>query len=149
MSNPESPPTLRIHRLPHCHTLPTYAHPGDAGMDLYSASDVRLWAGQREAVPTGIRVAIPDGYEMQIRPRSGLAAKHGITVLNAPGTIDAGYRGEVLVLLHNTSTYVHEIKRGERIAQAVIAPVVRATLLEVEALDETERGEGGLGSSGR
>jgi dUTP pyrophosphatase len=104
---------------------------------------------KRAMVPTGLTMALPDGYEAQVRPRSGLAAKHGITCLNTPGTIDADYRGEVKVILINLGDEAFVIKRGERIAQMVIAPVTRATLTEVETLDETARGAGGFGSTGR
>lgn len=128
--------------------LPAYATAGAAGMDVVSAEDVTIATGARHAVATGLSVAIPAGYEIQVRPRSGLALKHGITVANAPGTIDSDYRGEVKVILINHGEEPFAIRRGDRIAQLVLAPVTRATWLEVAELDETERGEGGFGSTG-
>ena len=146
-------PDIRIalKRLPHGEglPLPAYATEHAAGMDVVAAEDVTLRPGWRHAVPTGFAIAIPEGYEVQVRPRSGLALKHGITCLNTPGTIDADYRGEVKVILANLGTAVVELARGERIAQLVPAPVQRATFVEVEELDETARGEGGFGSTGR
>ena len=129
--------------------LPAYQTPGAAGMDLRAAEDVRLEPGQRAAVSTGFRVAIDAGFEGQVRARSSLALKRGLIVPNAPGTIDSDYRGELKVLLANVGLAPVEIPRGERIAQIVIAPVVQAAVLEVNDLDETERGEGGFGSTGR
>ena len=128
--------------------LPAYATDGAAGMDVVSAEDRVLNPGDRAAVATGLALAIPDGYEVQVRPRSGLAIKHGITVANAPGTIDSDYRGEMKVILINHGLEPYEIRRGDRIAQAVLCPVVRASWLEVHELDETARGEGGFGSTG-
>lgn len=128
--------------------LPAYATDGAAGMDVVSAEDVTIAKGARHAVATGLSVAIPAGYEIQVRPRSGLALKHGITVANAPGTIDSDYRGEVKVILINLGQEPFAIRRGDRIAQLVLAPVTRATWLEVAELDVTERGEGGFGSTG-
>lgn len=128
--------------------LPAYATDGAAGMDVVSAEDVTIAKGARHAVATGLSVAIPAGYEIQVRPRSGLALKHGITVANAPGTIDSDYRGEVKVILINLGQEPFAIRRGDRIAQLVLAPVTRASWLEVAELDETERGEGGFGSTG-
>jgi dUTP pyrophosphatase len=126
---------------------------GAAGVDLPAAlapgAELVLWPGERALVPTGFSIALPDGYEAQIRPRSGLAAKHGITVLNTPGTIDADYRGEVKVILINHGAEPFAIRRGDRIAQMVVAPVVAVQFDEVEMLDETERGTGGHGSTGR
>ncbi len=141
---------VQIKRLPHGEGLPvpSYATSGAAGMDVVAAEDVTLQSGQRFAVPTGFALAIPDGYEIQVRPRSGLAFKHGITVPNTPGTIDSDYRGELLILLINHGIREFEIKRGDRIAQLVLAPVVQAVWDEVDELDETERGEGGFGSTG-
>src|SRR3954471_23853486 len=124
--------------------LPSYASAGAAGLDVVAAEDVTLAPGARHAVATGFAVAIPDGYEVQVRPRSGLAFKHGITCLNAPGTIDADYRGEVKVILANLGVEPFEIVRGERIAQLIPAAVQRASFAEVEDLDETARGEGGF-----
>lgn len=128
--------------------LPVYATGGAAGMDVVAAEDRVLAPGDRAAVATGLAMAIPDGFEMQIRPRSGLALKHGITVANAPGTIDADYRGELKVILVNLGHEPYAIARGDRIAQAVLSPVVRASWLEVHELGETARGEGGFGSTG-
>ena len=141
---------IQLQRLPHGEglTLPAYATAGAAGMDIVSAEDLMLAPGARHAVATGFAMAIPDGYEVQVRPRSGLALKHGVTVANAPGTIDSDYRGEVKVILINLSSTAFAIKRGDRIAQLVLAPVQRATLLEVDTLDETIRGAGGFGSTG-
>jgi len=129
--------------------LPSYAHPGDAGMDLFSYETYILKLGERRLFKTGLKVEIPEGYEMQIRPRSGSALNHGVTVLNTPGTIDAGYRGEVGVILINHGEEVYSIKKGDKIAQAVISSVERAVLEEVEKLEESSRGEGGFGSTGK
>lgn len=128
--------------------LPAYATDGAAGMDVVSAEERVLVPGERAAVSTGIAMAVPDGYELQIRPRSGLALKHGITVPNTPGTIDSDYRGELKVILINHGTEPYKLRRGDRIAQAVLSPVVRASWLEVHELDATQRGEGGFGSTG-
>ncbi len=128
--------------------LPVYATEGAAGMDVVSAEDVTLPAGGRHAVATGLAVAIPHGFEIQVRPRSGLALKHGVTVANAPGTIDSDYRGEVKVILINLGQEPFAIRRGDRVAQLVLAPVTRGSWLEVEELDDTARGEGGFGSTG-
>lgn len=129
--------------------LPAYATAGAAGMDIVAAEDCTLAPGARHAVSTGFALAIPAGYEVQVRPRSGLAIKHGITCLNTPGTIDSDYRGEVKVILVNLGQEPFAIARGERIAQLVPAPVLRATLDEATSLDETARGSGGFGSTGR
>ncbi|CAI9386028.1 Deoxyuridine 5'-triphosphate nucleotidohydrolase [Microbacterium sp. T2.11-28] len=129
--------------------VPAYAHPGDAGADLVSTEAVRLEPGQRALVGTGVRIALPDGYVAFVVPRSGLAAKHGITIVNAPGTVDAGYRGEIKVSLLNTdATAAYDIAPGDRIAQIVIMPVPRVTFLPVDELPESTRGEGGFGSTG-
>ena len=128
--------------------LPAYATAGAAGMDVVSAEDVTLAPGARHAVATGLAMAIPPGFEVQVRPRSGLALKHGITVPNTPGTIDSDYRGELKVILINHGSESFAIQRGDRIAQLVLAPVVQAAWLEVGELDETARGEGGFGSTG-
>jgi len=137
-------------RLPHGEglDLPAYATDGAAGMDVVSAEDVTLAPLARHAVATGLALAIPPGFEIQVRPRSGLALKHGISVPNAPGTIDSDYRGELKVILVNLGIEPFEIRRGDRVAQLVLAPVVRASWLEVAALDETVRGAGGFGSTG-
>ena len=141
---------VRIMRLPHGHglPLPAYATPGAAGMDVVAAEDLTLRPGARLAVATGFAMAIPDGYEVQVRPRSGLALKHGISVPNAPGTIDSDYRGELKVILINLSQDDFPIARGDRIAQLVLAPVTVAAWQEVDALPDTERGAGGFGSTG-
>ncbi|MCB9378472.1 MAG: dUTP diphosphatase [Holophagales bacterium] len=147
------PLRLRVERLEHAVglPLPAYATEGAAGLDLRAAvaEAVTLAPGERIAVPTGFRVEIPSGYEGQVRPRSGLALRHGVTVANAPGTIDSDYRGEVAVLLVNLSREAFEIRRGDRVAQLVVAPVARVVLEEGVALATTERGEGGFGSTGR
>ena len=142
--------TIAIQRLPHGEglPLPAYATAGAAGMDVVAAEDLTLAPGQRHAVATGFAMAIPEGYEVQVRPRSGLALKHGVTCLNTPGTIDSDYRGEVKVILANLGGTAFGIARGDRIAQLVPAPVLRAELAEVATLDETERGAGGFGSTG-
>lgn len=144
------PVNVEVKRLPHGEglPLPAYATSGAAGMDVVSAEDVAIAPGARHAVATGLSVAIPLGYEIQVRPRSGLAFKHGITVPNTPGTIDSDYRGELKVLLINHGTEPFEIARGDRVAQLVLAPVVQAAWEEVEELDATERGAGGFGSTG-
>jgi dUTP pyrophosphatase len=141
---------VAVKRLPHAEglDLPAYATDGAAGMDAVAAEDVTLAPGARHAVATGLALAIPPGYEIQVRPRSGLALKHGITVPNTPGTIDSDYRGELKVILINHGHHPFEVRRGDRIAQLVLAPVTRATWLEVDELDETARGEGGFGSTG-
>jgi dUTP pyrophosphatase len=140
-------------RLPHARDLPLPAYQSEdaAGLDLLAAVEEAMILPPlgRALVPTGLAMALPSGYEAQVRPRSGLAAKHGVTVLNSPGTIDADYRGEIKVILINLSDTPFTIGRGERIAQMVIAPVSRARLVETEALDATIRGEGGFGSTGR
>lgn len=129
--------------------VPVYAHPGDAGADLVSTEAVRLEPGQRALVGTGVRIALPEGYVAFVVPRSGLAAKHGITIVNAPGTVDAGYRGEIKVALLNTdATEAYDIAAGDRIAQIVIMPVPQARFIPVDELPESTRGEGGFGSTG-
>ena len=130
-------------------TLPSYAHPGDAGMDVCSIDELVLPPGERALVHTGLKMELPPDAEAQVRPRSGLALKHGITVLNSPGTIDAGYRGEIGVILHNAGGEPFIVKRGMKIAQLVVAPVTRVEAVEVEDdLSGTERGSGGFGSTG-
>lgn len=142
---------IQIARLPHGEglPLPSYATPGAAGMDVVAAEFLDLGPGQRHAVATGFRVAIPEGYEIQVRPRSGLAFKHGISVPNTPGTIDSDYRGELKILLINHGTESFTIRRGDRIAQLVPAAVTLASFDEVEELDDTHRGAGGFGSTGQ
>jgi dUTP pyrophosphatase len=139
-----------VKRLPHGAglPLPAYATAGAAGMDVVSAEDVTIAPGARHAVATGLAMAIPAGYEIQVRPRSGLALKHGISVPNTPGTIDSDYRGELKVILINLGGEPFAIARGDRVAQLVLAPVVQAAWDEVEELDATGRGEGGFGSTG-
>ena len=141
---------IQISRLPHGQglPLPAYATPGAAGMDVVAAEDVDLSPGQRHAVATGFKVAIPHGFEIQVRPRSGLAFKHGISVPNSPGTIDSDYRGELKILLINHGSEPFAIRRGERIAQLVPAAVTLAEFDELEELCETQRGAGGFGSTG-
>ena len=129
--------------------VPSYAHPGDAGADLHSALDVTLAPGERRLVPTGIALALPDGYVGLVHPRSGLAARHGLSIVNAPGTIDAGYRGEVQVCLVNLDpTTAITVRRGDRIAQLVVQRVEQARFVEVVDLPESARGAGGYGSTG-
>lgn len=142
---------IAITRLPHGEglPLPAYATTGAAGMDVVAAEELTLEPGQRHAVATGFAIAIPPGHEVQVRPRSGLALKHGITCLNTPGTIDEDYRGEVKIILANLGSEQFEIRRGERIAQLVPGVVTRATFDEVASLDDTDRGAGGFGSTGR
>jgi dUTP pyrophosphatase len=142
---------IALKHLPHGEglPLPSYATPGAAGMDVVAAESLTLAPGARHAVATGFAMAIPRGYEVQVRPRSGLALKHGITCLNTPGTIDEDYRGEVKVILANLGDAPFEVVRGERIAQLVPAPVQKARFREVTDLDETARGAGGFGSTGR
>lgn len=142
--------TVAIRRLPNNEDLPlpSYETAGAAGMDLRAAEAVTLKPGARHLVPTGLSIALPQGFEAQVRPRSGLAVKHGVTVLNSPGTIDCDYRGEVKVPLINHGQDDFVIARGDRIAQMVIAPVTRISWAEVDMLDETARGSGGFGSSG-
>lgn len=147
--------TIRIERLPHAEglALPAYETAGSAGMDLRAAiaegETVVLEPGQRKLIPTGLKIALEPGYEAQVRPRSGLALKHGVSVPNAPGTIDSDYRGEVGVILINHGELPFDIKRGDRIAQMVVARYEQAQMALVEAVDETARGAGGFGSTGR
>lgn len=146
----EAPVIVAVKRLPHGDglPLPAYATPGAAGMDVVAAEDVTLASMGRHAVATGFALAIPAGYEVQVRPRSGLALKHGITLPNTPGTIDSDYRGELKVILINLGAEPFEVRRGDRIAQLVVAPVLPARFAEVAELDETARGSGGFGSTG-
>jgi dUTP pyrophosphatase len=144
------PVAVRLKRLPHGQglALPAYTTPGAAGMDVLAAEDVTLAPGARHAISTGFAVAIPEGYEIQVRPRSGLALKHGVSVPNTPGTIDSDYRGELKVILINHGAESFAIARGDRIAQLVLAPVTQAAWEEVAELDDTARGTGGFGSTG-
>jgi dUTP pyrophosphatase len=148
-------PVIDVKRLPHGEglPLPAYETANAAGMDLRAAvpegEPLTLRPGDRHAVPTGLAMAIPPGFEGQVRPRSGLASRHGVTCLNAPGTVDADYRGEVKVILVNLGPENFIVRRGDRIAQLLIAPVVQATWRETDALEDTARGQGGFGSTGR
>ena len=143
-------PKLPVRRLDPDLPLPAYAHPGDAGADLRAASDVVLPPGGRATVGTGMAIAVPEGFAAFVHPRSGLAAGHGITVVNAPGTVDAGYRGEVRVVLLNTDpTEPFTVRRGDRIAQLIVQPVTRVRFLDAAELPPTPRGGGGFGSTGR
>jgi dUTP pyrophosphatase len=145
------PPELdvRVVRLDPDLPLPQYAHPGDAGADLVTAVDVTLAPGERAMVPTGVAVALPDGYVALVHPRSGLAARHGLSIVNTPGTIDAGYRGEIKVMLINHDPQAPvELRRGDRIAQLVVQRFERARFVEVERLPDSVRGDGGYGSTG-
>ena len=129
--------------------LPTYAHPGDAGADLVSTKDATLLPGERRTLGTGVSIALPDGFAAFVVPRSGLAAKHGITIVNSPGTVDAGYRGEIRVTLLNTdATESYRVAMGDRIAQLIVMPVTRARFIPVEVLPGSDRGEAGFGSTG-
>ena len=140
---------VQIQRLDKDLPLPEYARPGDAGMDVYSTIDCSLAPGARAVIPTGIAIALPEGYVCLVHPRSGLAAKNGISIVNTPGTIDSGYRGEIKVILINTDQHeTFEIKRGDRIAQLVFQKFESARFYEVENLPESQRGAGGFGSTG-
>ena len=141
--------TLKFKRIHPDAVLPAYAHPSDAGMDIRSVADMTVPARGRALVPTGLVVLLPPLYEAQVRPRSGLALKYGITVLNTPGTIDSGYRGEIGVILFNSSDVDFQIKKGDRVAQVVIAPVIQPVIEEAQEIDETDRGAGGFGSTGK
>jgi dUTP pyrophosphatase len=148
----KTPPILKFVQLPHAKglPLPAYQTPSAAGMDLCAAleSPIILKPGERILIPTGLKMALPEGFEAQIRPRSGLAIKHGITMLNSPGTIDADYRGEIMVIAINHGDQPVQFNHGERIAQMVIAPVVQLEVNLTETLDDTQRGGGGFGSTG-
>ncbi len=146
-----SAPDLPVLRLPNGGglPLPAYASAGAAGLDIVAAESLTLRPGSRAAVATGMALAVPPGWEVQVRPRSGLALKHGITCLNTPGTIDSDYRGEVKVILANLGDEYFEVRRGERIAQLVLAPAPQTQVVEVSSLDATARGVGGFGSTGR
>lgn len=140
--------TLKFKRIHPDATLPSYAHPGDAGMDVRSVDDLVIAPGSRALVHTGLVMMLPPGYEAQVRPRSGLALKKGVSVLNTPGTIDEGYRGEVGVILVNFGEEDFTVAKGDKIAQIVVAPVTVAEIIETDEVDETQRGEGGFGSTG-
>ncbi|MDY0018099.1 MAG: dUTP diphosphatase [Candidatus Delongbacteria bacterium] len=139
---------IKIKRISEYARLPEYAHPGDAGMDIFSAVEKTLKPGEFALIGTGIKIELPENTEAQVRPRSGLAIKNGVTVLNTPGTIDEGYRGEVGVILINHSKEDFTVTPGMKIAQMIIAPVIRAQIEEVDDLSDTRRGEGGFGSTG-
>ncbi|MCX7591315.1 MAG: dUTP diphosphatase [Kiritimatiellae bacterium] len=139
---------LRIKRLAEHAIPPRYAHPGDAGLDLFASEEVEIQPGSTAVVPTGIAIELPPGTEAEVRPRSGLAAKYQVTVLNSPGTIDEGYRGEVCVILINHGRNPFRVLRGMKIAQMVVRPVLRVEVKEVEELSETARGADGFGSTG-
>ena len=140
--------TVKFRKIDPAATIPSYAHPGDAGMDIRSIEDLVIDPGARKLVRTGLVMMLPPGYEAQVRPRSGLALKNGVTVLNTPGTIDEGYRGEVGVVLANFGSEPFRIEKGSKIAQIVVAPCTRAEIEETVEIDSTERGEGGFGSTG-
>jgi dUTP pyrophosphatase len=141
--------TVKFEKIHPDAVIPSYAHAGDAGMDLVSVDELDIAPGARKLVRTGLKMALPPGYEAQVRPRSGLALKFGVTVLNTPGTIDEGYRGEIGVILANFSDCEYHVAKGDRIAQMVLAPVTRGDIVEASVDDETERGAGGFGSSGK
>lgn len=146
---PGQPLPIEVQRLDPDLPLPTYAHPGDAGADLLTAVDVTLAPGQRALVPTGIALAVPEGYVALVHPRSGLAARHGLSIVNSPGTIDSGYRGEIKVLLVNLDpAQPIQLRRGDRVAQLVVQRVEQASFVEVDRLPESSRGTGGYGSTG-
>jgi dUTP pyrophosphatase len=149
LTDPRSGVEVLIKRLDPDLPLPALAHPGDAGLDLYAAADVELAPGQRAVVPTGVAIALPDGYAAFVHPRSGLAAEHGVTIVNAPGTVDAGYRGEIRVTLLNTDAAAPvRLRHGDRIAQLVVQRVERVKLCEVAVLPGSARGAAGFGSTG-
>ena len=140
--------TVKFRRIDPSAELPTYAHPGDAGMDIRSIEELAIEPGARALVHTGLVMVLPPGYEAQVRPRSGLALKNCVTVLNTPGTIDEGYRGEIGVILANFGSEPFKVEKGAKIAQMVIAPCTRAEIAETDEVDDTVRGTGGFGSSG-
>ena len=140
--------TVKFRKIDPAAILPSYAHPGDAGMDVRSVEELVIEPGGRSLVRTGLVMMLPPGYEAQVRPRSGLALKNGVTVLNTPGTIDEGYRGEVGVILANFGAGPFKVEKGAKIAQIVIAPCTCAEIVETDEVDTTERGEGGFGSTG-
>lgn len=140
---------LSFKRIHPAAVLPAYAHPGDAGMDVRSVEALEIAPSRRALVRTGLVAEIPDGYEIQVRPRSGLALKHGVTVLNSPGTVDAGYRGEIGVILANFGEETFAVSPGDRIAQLVVAPVTTAEISETCDVGATDRGDGGFGSTGK
>ena len=140
---------LKVKKIHEDAKIPAYAHKGDSGMDLYSVEEIVLQPGETKLVKTGLQIAVPKGFEVQVRPKSGLAAKFGITVLNTPGTVDSGYRGEVMVILVNHGKEEYKVEKGKKIAQMVIAKVEEAKIEVVENLDNTTRKDGGFGSTGQ
>ena len=140
--------TLKVKKLSEAAIMPSYAHPGDAGLDIFSNEELTLKPGEYRTVKTGIAIELPPSTEAQVRPRSGLASRHGITVLNSPGTIDEGYRGEICVIMINHSKTDFKIEPGMKIAQMIVSPVVKAEIEEIDNMSETKRGEGGFGSTG-
>ncbi len=148
MTDRHTPMVVRLKRLTPDARLPQYAYPDDSGADLYAAEEVVLQPGERRAVSTGLAAEVPIGFELQVRPKSGIALNSGVTVLNTPGTVDAGYRGEIKVILINLGAAPYVIHKGQKIAQLVLAPVFRADFQEVEELSESMRGAGGFGSTG-
>ena len=149
LKNPREEVEVKITKIHENAVIPTYAHDSDAGADIYAVEDITIKPNSTEIIPTGIKVEIPLGYEIQIRPRSGLSAKTKLRIANAPGTIDAEYRGEIGVIMTNTGNLSHTINKGDKIAQMVIMPVPMIKWIEAEELSETERGEGGFGHSGK
>ena len=139
---------IRLKRIHNDAHIPRYEHPGDSGADLFSVVDCVLQPFERKAIPTGLCAEVPPGFELQIRPKSGLALSNGVTVLNTPGTVDSGYRGEIKVILINLDTEPYSIRKGQKIAQLVVTPIIYADFEEVEELSETKRGSGGFGSTG-
>jgi len=139
---------LKVKKLCEEAKIPQYAHEGDSGMDLYSVEEATLEPGETKTVKTGLQISIPKGFEAQVRPKSGLASKFGVTVLNTPGTVDSGYRGEIMVILANLGKEAYKVEKGKKIAQVVIAKVEEADIKVVESLDETTRNKGGFGSTG-
>jgi dUTP pyrophosphatase len=139
---------IKIKKLHSDAIIPHYAHDGDSGMDVYSTEDIVIMHYKRILVPTGISFEIPKGFEIQVRPKSGLALNHGLTLLNTPGTLDSGYRGELKILIFNTSDQPYEVKKGEKIAQIILARYEQAEIQEVNDLGDSSRGEGGFGSTG-
>ena len=139
---------LKVKKIREDAKIPAYAHEGDSGMDLYSVEETILQPGETKLVKTGLQIAVPKGFEAQVRPKSGLAAKFGVTVLNTPGTVDSGYRGEVMVILINHGKEEYKVEKGKKIAQMVIAKVEEAKIDVVEDLDDTTRKDGGFGSTG-
>jgi len=139
---------LKVKKIHSDAIIPKYAHMGDSGMDLYSVEEIILKPGEIKTVKTGLKLSMPNGFEVQVRPKSGLAAKFGISVLNSPGTVDSGYRGELMVIMINHGEKEYRVEKGKKIAQMVVARVEEASVEEVEELDESSRSEGGFGSTG-